>query len=98
MQTKNPIFDDISKIANGALGFAQTMGEEAKTFWQSKIEQTLLDLDLVRRDEYENALDRLKAVEEKLAALEAKLSDKPEVKKTGAAKTTAKTVAKKTVK
>ncbi len=93
MQTKNPIFDDISKIANGALGFAQTMGEEAKTFWQSKIEQALLDLDLVRRDEYENALDRLKAVEEKLSALEAKLADKPEVKKA-----TVKTAAKKTVK
>lgn len=90
MQTKNPIFDDISKIANGALGFAQTMGEEAKTFWQSKIEQTLLDLDLVRRDEYENALDRLKAVEEKISLLEAKLVATPEVKKATATKAAAK--------
>lgn len=95
MQTKNPLFDDISRLAGGAMGFAQTVGEEARTLWQSKLEQLLVDMDLVRRDEYDILADRLKVTEDKLSALEAKFdekfgAEKPKTTKTNTKAATAK--------
>lgn len=71
MQTNNPFFDDLAKLANSAAGVAQGMTDEARNFFQSQFERLIADMDLVRRDEYEIALDRLAALEAKIAALEA---------------------------
>lgn len=71
MQTKNPLFDDIAKLANSAVGVAQGVGEEAKTFFQSQFERLTLDMDLVRREDLDVVLDRLLKAEKKIAELEA---------------------------
>lgn len=72
MQTNNPFFDDLAKLANSAAGVAQGMTEEARNFFQSQFERFIADMDLVRRDEYEIALERIAALEAKLEAIIAK--------------------------
>ena len=68
MQTKHPLFDDLSKIASSAAGTLQGIGEEAKAFWQARFEAIIADMDLVRRDEYEVLLERVAALEAQLVA------------------------------
>lgn len=68
MQTRHPLFDDLSKIATSAAGTLQGIGEEAKAFWQARLEAIIADMDLVRRDEYDVLLDRVAALEAALAA------------------------------
>lgn len=77
MQTRNPFFDEFAKLATGAAGVAQSMGEEARAFWRSQIERIIADMDLVRRDEYEavkemaaNARAQADALSARLDALE----------------------------
>jgi BMFP domain-containing protein YqiC len=53
MQTRNPFFDDIAKVATSAAGVAQGMGEEVRTFWRSQMEKMVADMDLVSREEFE---------------------------------------------
>lgn len=72
MQTNNPFFDDLAKLANSAAGVAQGMTEEARNFFHSQIERLVADMDLVRRDEYDIALERIAALETRLEAIEGK--------------------------
>jgi BMFP domain-containing protein YqiC len=53
MQTRHPFFDDMAKLATSAVGMAQGVGEEARTFWRSQMERMIADMDLVGRDEFE---------------------------------------------
>ena len=58
MQTKSPIFDDLAKAMESAMGLAQAAGEEAKAGIRAQGDRFAAELDLVRRDE----LDAVKAV------------------------------------
>jgi BMFP domain-containing protein YqiC len=53
MQTRNPLFDDLAKMATSAAGVAQGMGEEMRTFWRSQMERMVADMDLVTREEFD---------------------------------------------
>lgn len=61
MQTNAPFADDLSKLMTGALGLAQAAGEEAKAAFRAQGDRLAADLDLVRRDEMDAALDVLRA-------------------------------------
>ena len=67
MQTRNPILDELSKMTTGAMGLAQSAGEEAKAAFRAQTDRMVADLDLVRRDEF----DALKA---EIAALRAEIA------------------------
>jgi BMFP domain-containing protein YqiC len=69
MQTRHPLFDDLSKIAANAVGLAQGVGEEVRTFWDAQFERAITDMDLVRRDEYDALKERVQILETKLAEL-----------------------------
>lgn len=58
MQTKNPLFEEMAKAMESAVGLAQAAGEEAKTAFRAQGDRIAAELDLVRRDE----LDAVKAV------------------------------------
>jgi BMFP domain-containing protein YqiC len=73
MQTRNPIFDEFAKLATGAAGVAQGVGEEARAFWRSQIERILVDMDLVRRDEFDAVKDLASAARSEVDALKARL-------------------------
>jgi len=58
MQTKNPLFEEMAKAMESAVGLAQAAGEEAKTAFRAQGDRIAAELDLVRRDE----LDAMRAV------------------------------------
>lgn len=78
MATTNPLLDDIAGLLTGAMGAARSAGEEAKTAAQARIRALIADMDLAGRDEVEalkalavSALDKVEALEKRVAALEA---------------------------
>jgi BMFP domain-containing protein YqiC len=71
MQTRNPIFDEVAKAMESAMGLAQAAGEEAKTAFRAQGDRWAAELDLVRRDE----LDAVKAaLTAEIAALRAEIA------------------------
>jgi BMFP domain-containing protein YqiC len=81
MQSQNSIFDDVARLMTGAMGVAQGVGDEAKTFLRTQADRLVADMDLVSREEFEAqrdaALDakaELEALRERVAALEARLA------------------------
>ncbi len=79
MAGTNPLLDDIAELMTGALGAARAAGEEARTAAQARIRGLIADMDLAARDEVEAlkaiataALDRVEALEARIAALEAR--------------------------
>jgi BMFP domain-containing protein YqiC len=80
MQTENTVFDDLARLMTGALGMAQGMGDEAKSFFRAQADRFIADMDLVGREEFEamkqlaaEARDEVDALKERVAALEARL-------------------------
>jgi BMFP domain-containing protein YqiC len=87
MQTRNKIFEDMSKLMTNAMGVAQGAKDEAENAAKSLVDRWLADRDLVTREEFDVVrLMAQKAREENVAlltrieALEAK--KKPATKKT----------------
>jgi BMFP domain-containing protein YqiC len=83
MQSDNRLFDDLSKLANGALGTLSGISKEIEQLVKSRIEHFVGDLDMVRRDEFDAVkamADKARAENEALSAriamLEAKVGDK----------------------
>jgi len=78
MAGTNPLLDDIASLMTGALGAARAAGDEAKTAAQARVRALIADMDLAGRDEVEAlkaiataALERVEALEARIAALEA---------------------------
>ena len=81
MQTQSSLFDDIARLMTGAMGVAQGVGDEAKTFVRTQADRFVADMDLVSRDEFEaqrevayEAKAEVEALVERVAALEAKIT------------------------
>jgi BMFP domain-containing protein YqiC len=84
MQSDNTVFDDIARLMTGALGMAQGARDEAKSFMRAQAERFVADMDLVGREEFEavkqmaaEAREEADALKERLAAIEARLSEGP---------------------
>jgi BMFP domain-containing protein YqiC len=85
-QTRNRLFDDLSRLMTDAAGFAEGAKREAETFARSRLERLMAGMDFVSREEFEAVSEMAalaRAENEKLAArlaaLEAKLAaSKPE--------------------
>ncbi|OFX10208.1 MAG: pyrroline-5-carboxylate reductase [Alphaproteobacteria bacterium RIFOXYD12_FULL_60_8] len=84
MQTQNKILDDISRLANSAMGALSGVKAEADAMVRNLLERRLADMNLVTREEFE-AVKAMAAEarmqQEKLNArvqeLEAALGKKP---------------------
>ncbi len=83
MQSDNRLFDDLSKLANGALGTLSGISKEIEQMVKSRMERFVGDIDMVRRDEFDAVkamADKARAENEALSAriatLETKLGDK----------------------
>lgn len=91
MQSDNRFFDDLARMANGAMGAMAGMRGELETLFRQRMERFIADLDLVQRDDFEavrvmaaRARDlqedfaiRLGSLESRLAALEARVAGTP---------------------
>ncbi|HAA91367.1 MAG TPA: hypothetical protein DCS82_09505 [Rhodospirillaceae bacterium] len=58
MQTENRFFDDLARVANGAVGTLANMRSEFETLIKQRMERMLAEMDLVPREEF----DAVKAV------------------------------------
>ncbi|MBR9972984.1 accessory factor UbiK family protein [Magnetospirillum sulfuroxidans] len=83
MQTQNPFFDDIARMAGGALGALSGVKAEIEALIRQQMERFMAGVDMVPREEFEVVRDMaIKAREEnealakRLADLEAKLDAK----------------------
>ena len=84
MQTSNRLFEDLAKVANGAVSTLNGMKGEIEAMIRHRVERIMCDADLVPRDEFEavkamaaEARRQNEALEKRLAALEAKLGKSP---------------------
>ena len=53
MQTNSRFFDDLSKLATGAMGAAAGLRTEIETMMKERMQRLLADMDLVTREEFE---------------------------------------------
>ncbi len=53
MQTSNRLFDDIAKMASGALHTLGGLREEVETRVRERIERMAAEMDLVTREEFD---------------------------------------------
>ena len=53
MQTRNPFFDDLAKMANGAMGALSGVKDEMEARVRDQIAKILDGMDIPRRDEFE---------------------------------------------
>jgi len=81
MQSENRFFDDLAKVANGALGGLANLGTEMEARLKDQAERILARMDVVRREEFEavkamaaKARAEQEAIEQRLATLEAELA------------------------
>ncbi|MEM9625842.1 MAG: accessory factor UbiK family protein [Pseudomonadota bacterium] len=58
MQTDNRLFDDLAKVANGALHTMSGVRDEIENRMRERVERWLSDMDMVPREEF----DAIKAV------------------------------------
>lgn len=82
MQTRNPIFDDLARVATGAMSALGGVKEEVEARVRDQIARILEGMDLVRRDEFDavkamaaKAREENEALGQRIAMLEAKLGE-----------------------
>lgn len=81
MQTRSRIFDDLARVANGALSAAAGVRAEIEQLVRQQLERFLADRDLVTREEFDaveamaaKARAQQEALAARITALEAQLA------------------------
>ena len=81
MQTTGRLFDDIAKMAGGAMGALGSVRAETQAAIRQRLERILADMDTVPRDEFDamaevarRARREQEVLAEKVTALEARLA------------------------
>ena len=81
MQSQKPFFDDLARVASGALGALSGMRAEMEAMMRQQFERFTGSLDLVSREEFEvvramaiKAREEQEAQAARIAELEAKLA------------------------
>ena len=75
MQTTSRVFDDIARLASGALGTAQGVKGEMDNLIRQKIEKLVFEMDLVPREEYDALKAMVVRLSEVVEAQEAKIAE-----------------------
>jgi BMFP domain-containing protein YqiC len=82
MQTENRFFDDMARLATGAMGAALSVRQELEARFRAELERIVADMGLATRDEYEavkamaaKARQEQEALEKRLAVLERALAE-----------------------
>jgi BMFP domain-containing protein YqiC len=105
MQTRSRVFDDLAKVAGGAVSTLGGIKAEIEVLIRQQIERLLVDADMVPRDEFDavktmaaNARAGQEALAKRVGALERKLGLKASAKSPKKAKPRAKRTAKRKAK
>jgi BMFP domain-containing protein YqiC len=82
MQSQNRFFDDVARVASGAVGAISGVRGEIEARLRDQLERVLGSMDLVSREEFEavkamaaKARDEQEVLLRRLEALEARLAD-----------------------
>jgi len=82
MQTENRLFDDLARMANGALNTLSGLREEIENRVRERVERMLADMDMVPREEFDavkavaqTARSEQEALAAKVAELERRVSE-----------------------
>ncbi len=80
MQTRNPLIDDLTKVANGAVGALSGVKGEVEARVRDQIAKILDGMDIPRRDEFDavkamaaRAREENEDLKKRIAELQAKL-------------------------
>jgi BMFP domain-containing protein YqiC len=79
MQTENRLFDDLARMANGAINTLSGVREEIESRLRERVERWLAEMDMVPREEFEaikEVAQKARAGQEDLAAKVAALEQK----------------------
>jgi BMFP domain-containing protein YqiC len=81
MQSQNRFFDDLARVAAGAMGTLSGVKSEVEARMREQLERVLAGMDLVSREEFEavkamaaKARSEQEDLEKRLAALESRLA------------------------
>jgi hypothetical protein len=81
MQSQNRFFDDLARVAAGAMGTLSGVKSEVETRIREQLERVLAGMDLVSRDEFEavkamaaKARSEQEDLQKRLAGLESRLA------------------------
>jgi BMFP domain-containing protein YqiC len=81
MQTTNRIFDDLARVANGAVSTLVGVKDEIEAIVRTQLERILVDMEMVPREEFDavkemaaNARAEQAKLEKRVAELESKLT------------------------
>ncbi len=91
MQTENRFFDDLARVASGAMGAVAGLRSEVEALVKQRFERLLADMDLVQREEFdavkamaararteqEDLAIRVAELEAKVRHLETRLGEAP---------------------
>ena len=87
MQTKSRFFEDLARVASGAVSTAAGIKEEVEALIHQRIERALARMDVVPREEFEAVRDMAakarseqETLEKRVVALEALLAEKTKSK------------------
>ena len=87
MQSQNPFFDDLARVASGALGALSGLRAEMEAMMRQQFERFTGSLDLVSREEFEvvramaiKAREENEALAARITELESKLAAAPAAK------------------
>ena len=82
MQSQNRFFDDVARVASGAVGAISGVRGEIESRLRDQLERVLAGMDLVSREEFEavkamaaKAREEQELLQRQIAALEARLAD-----------------------
>ncbi len=85
MQTDNRFFDDMARMAGGAMGVVTGLKGEVDALVRQQVERLMASMDLVRREDFDavqamaaRARAEQEALAERVAALEAALGQHPD--------------------
>lgn len=82
------VLHDVAKVAGGAVNIASGLREQIRNDIKARVEAMITQLDLVPREDLDDALTLVKSLNDRVADLEARLDklDKPAAKKTAPVK------------
>ncbi|MBL4854767.1 MAG: accessory factor UbiK family protein [Robiginitomaculum sp.] len=74
MQTKSPVFEDLSNLMTNAFGAAKGVGDEVRAAGRARADSFIADMDLVSRDEFEVVKQMAANAQLEIAELKAEIA------------------------
>ena len=74
-QTSSRLFDELGRVMNGAAGVADGLRREVETAVRAQAERFVMDMDLVKREDFDALRELVQAQGDEIKALKAELAD-----------------------